>query len=240
MAYGDFKDLLKRTSSGKLLRNKAFNIAKNPKYDGYQRGLVSMIYKFFDKMSNGSGITMLQNKQLTGESHKPIIQKLKGRKLYSSFKDNIWGADLSEMQLISKTRLLLCVVGIFSDVWVLALKDKKDVTIVNVFQKVSNKSDRKPIKTWVDKGSEFYNRLMKSSLEKNDIGMHSTHNEGKSFIAERFITTLKNKIYKYMTPISKNVYIEKLNDLVNEYSNTYHRTVKMKPLDVKNNIFTKK
>ena len=140
------------------------------------------------------------------------------------------------MQLISKTRLLLCVVGIFSDVWVLALKDKKDVTIVNVFQKVSNKSDRKPIKTWVDKGSEFYNRLMKSSLEKNDIGMHSTHNEGKSFIAERFITTLKNK----MTPISKNVYIEKLNDLVNEYSNTYHRTVKMKPLDVKNNIFTKK
>ena len=73
MAYGDFKDLLKRTSSGKLLRNKAFNIAKNPKYDDYQRGLVSMIYKFFDKMSNGSGITMLQNKQLTGESHKPII-----------------------------------------------------------------------------------------------------------------------------------------------------------------------
>ena len=73
MAYGDFKDLLKRTSSGKLLRNKAFNIAKNPKYDGYKRGLVSMIYKFFDKMSNGSGITMLQNKQLTGESHKPII-----------------------------------------------------------------------------------------------------------------------------------------------------------------------
>ena len=73
MAYGDFKDLLKRTSSGKLLRNKAFNIAKNPKYDGYQRGLVSMIYKFFDKMSNGSGITMLQNKQLTGESHKQNI-----------------------------------------------------------------------------------------------------------------------------------------------------------------------
>ena len=73
MAYGDFKDLLKRTSSGKLLRNKAFNIAKNPKYDDYQRGLVSMIYKFFDKMSNGSGITMLKNKQLTGESHKPII-----------------------------------------------------------------------------------------------------------------------------------------------------------------------
>ena len=74
---------------------------------------------------------------------------------------------------------------------------------------------------------------MKSWLEKNDIKIYSTHNEGKSVAAERFITTLKNKIYKNMTSISKNVYIDKLDDIVNKYDNTYHRTIKMKPVDIK-------
>ena len=74
---------------------------------------------------------------------------------------------------------------------------------------------------------------MKSWLEKNDIEMYSTHNEGKSVVAERFIRTLKNKIYKYMTSISKNVYIDKLEDIVSKYNNTYHSTIKMKPGDVK-------
>ena len=74
---------------------------------------------------------------------------------------------------------------------------------------------------------------MKSWLEKNDIEMYSTHNEGKSLIAERFIRTLKNKIYKHMTSIPKNVYVDKLDDIVNKYNNTYHRTIKMKPVDVK-------
>ena len=76
---------------------------------------------------------------------------------------------------------------------------------------------------------------MKSWLEKNDIEMYSTHNEGKSVIAERFIRTLKNKIYKYMTSISKNVYIDKLDDIVNKYNNAYHSTIKLKPVDVKSN-----
>ena len=67
--------------------------------------------------------------------------------------------------------------------------------------------------------------------------MHSTHNEGKSVVAERFIRTLKNKIYKHMTAVSKNVYIDKLDDIVNEYNNTYHRTIKMKPIEVKDNTF---
>ena len=78
---------------------------------------------------------------------------------------------------------------------------------------------------------------MKSWLEKNDIEMYSTHNEGKSVIAERFIRTLKTKIYKYMTSISKNVYIDKLDDIVNKYNNTYHSTIKMKPVDVKSNTY---
>ena len=78
----------------------------------------------------------------------------------------------------------------------------------------------------VDKGSEFYNRSVKSFLHNNNIEMYSTHNEGKSVVAERFIRTLKNRTYKYMTSISKNVYIDKLDYMVNKYKNTYHRTIK--------------
>ena len=89
----------------------------------------------------------------------------------------------------------------------------------------------------VDKGSEFYNRSMKSWLEKNDIEMYSTHNQGKSAVAERFITTIKSKIYKYMTSISKNVYIDKLDDILHKYNNKKHRTIKMKPIDVKDNTY---
>ena len=89
----------------------------------------------------------------------------------------------------------------------------------------------------LDKGSEFYNSSFKKSLQDNDIVVYSTHNERKSVVVERFLRTLKNKIYKYMTSISKNVYIDKLDDLVNEYNNTYRRTIKMKPIDVKNNTY---
>ena len=78
---------------------------------------------------------------------------------------------------------------------------------------------------------------MKSWLEKNDIEMYSIHNEGKSVVAERFIRTLKNKIYKHITSLSANVCIDKLDDIVNEYNNTYHRRIKMKPMDVKSNTY---
>ena len=104
MAYRDFKDINRRTASNKILRDKAFTIAKDPKYNGYQRGLASMVYKFFDKKSKGGGInTPLEfNEQLAEELHKPIIRKFKKRKVYPGFKGNIWGADLGDMQLISR------------------------------------------------------------------------------------------------------------------------------------------
>ena len=134
------------------------------------------------------------------------------------------------MQLISKFtkgfRFLLCVIDIFSKyVWVVPLKDKKGASIVNAFQKILKESDRKPNKIWVDKGSEFYNNSFKKWLKDNDIEMYLIHNEGKSVVAERFIRTLMTKIYRYMTSISKNVYIDKLDDLVNEYNNIYHRII---------------
>ena len=237
MAYGDFKDLKRRTASDKILRDKAFHIAKNAKNDGYQRGLASMVYKFFDKKPTGGGVNVpLEfNEQLPKELHKPIIRKVKKRKVYSEYKDNIWGANLADMQLISKFnkgfRFLLCFIDVFSKyAWVVPLKDKKGVSIVDAFQKILDKSGRKPSKIWVDKGSEFYNSSFKNFLKDNDIEMYSIRNEGKSVVIERFIRTLKNKIYKYMTAI-----FILINYMI--YNNKYHRTIKMKPVDVKDNTY---
>ena len=243
-AYSDSKDLTKRTIADKNIKNRAFDIAKDPKYAGYQRGLASMVYKFFDSKVSGSRAKLIpENKQLANELHKPIIRKFEKRRVYSTFKDNIWSVDLVDMQLLSKynkeIRFLLCVIDIFSKyAWVVPLKDEKGVSIVKAFQSILKQSNSsKPNKIWVDKGSEFYNTYFKKWLRDNDVVMYSTHNEGKSVVAERFIRTLKSKIYKYMTSISKNVYIDKLDDIVDEYNNTYHTTIKMKPIDVKDNTY---
>ena len=131
----------------------------------------------------------------------------------------------------------MCIIDIFGKyAWVVPLKDKKGVSIADAFQKILDKSGHKPNKTWFDKGGEFYNSSFKKCLKDNDIEMYSIHNEGKSVAAERFIIrTLKTKIYKHMTSISINVSINKLDDVVGEYNQTYHRTIKMKPVDVKDN-----
>ena len=174
------------------MRDKPFIIVKNPKYDEYEKCLASVVYKLFDIKSAG-GTAMLanksaikneniSNKELPEELHKPIIKKFNKRKIQSIFIDNIWGAVLTDMQLISKfnkgIRFSLCVIDIFSKyAGVIPLKDKK------------------------------------------------RQNEEKSVVAEIFIRILKNKIYK------KNVYIDKLDEIVNKYNGTYHRTIKMKPVD---------
>ena len=161
--------------------------------------------------------------------------------MYSSFRDNIWGIDLADMQLTCKynkaIRYLLCAIDLFFKyAFVVPLKDKKGVNITNAFQSILDKSKRKPNKIWTDQGSEFYN-VFKKWLKDNDIIMYSTHNEGKSVVAERFMKTLKNKIYKHMTAISKNVYYDVLDGIVREYNNTYHKTIKMKPIDVGEDSF---
>ena len=110
----------------------------------------------------------------------------------------------------------MCVIDVFSNyAWVVPLKDKKGITITNGFQKILEEFNRKPTKTWADKGSEFYNISFKKWLKDNDIEMYSIHNKRKSVVAERFTRTLKNKIFKYMTAISKYVYFDVLDDIVN-------------------------
>ena len=116
-------------------------------------------------------------------------------------------------------------------------KIKKGITITNAFKKILKESNRKPYKIWVGKGSEFYNNSFKKWLKDNDIEMYSIPNERKSVVAERFVRTIKTKIYKYITSVSENVYIDKLDAIMGEYNNTYHSKIKMKPFDVKNNTY---
>ena len=124
------------------------------------------------------------------------------------------------------------VIDLFSKyVWVIPIKHKKRTSIVNAFQKIISE-EIKPNEIWVDQGSEFYNNSFKDFLQINNIEMYSTHNEGKSVVAERFIRTLKNKIFKHLTAISKKFYFNVLDDIVNKYNNTVHRTIKMKPIDI--------
>ena len=227
-AYAYHKDLINRTEADKVLRDKAYDIASNPDYDGYQRGLASMVYKYFDKKSTGSGI--VSSSILADELHKPIIKKFNKRKVYSQFKDNIWGVDLADMQSLSREnkgiKYLLCAIDLYSKyVFVIPLKDKKGISIVNPFDKIIKQSNRKPIKIWVDQGGEFYNNVFKKWLTDYDIIIYSTYNEG----------TLKNKLYKHMTATGKNVYYDVLDDAVNKYNNTKHSTIKMKPIDAGDN-----
>ena len=189
-------------------------------------GLASMVYNFFDKKSTslldkpvaGSRVNIdanksaFDNEKLVEKLHKPSIRKFEKRTVYSGFKDNIWGADLADMQLINKFkkgfRFLLCVIDIFIKyAWVLPLKDKEGITVANGFPKILKESNRrqsqskvgKQNKIWVDEESEIYNSSFKKSLKDNDVEIYSIQNEGKSVVTEKFIITLKSKIYKYMT-----------------------------------------
>ena len=176
---------------------------------------------------------------LADELHKPVIKTFNKRKVYSQFKDNIWGVDLADMQSLRKKnkgiKYLLCAIDLYSKyAFIVPLKDKKGISIVNAFNKIIKQSNRKPNKIWVDQGGELYNHNFKKWLSDNYIMMYLTYNEGKSVVAERFIRTLKNKLYKHMTASGKNVHYDVLDDVVNKYNNTKHSTIKMKPKDVKN------
>ena len=143
------------------------------------------------------------------------------------------------MQSLSKKnkgiKYLLYAIDLYSKyAFAIPLKDKKGISITNAFDKIIKQSKRKPNKVWVDQGSEFYNNNFKKWLSDNII-MYSTYNEGKSVVAERFIRTLKNKLYKHMTATGKTRYYDVFDAIVNKYNNTKHSTIKMKPKDVGNN-----
>ena len=145
---------------------------------------------------------------MVNELYKPIIRKFNKRRVCSSFRDNIWGVDLADMQSLSKynkgIKYLLRAIDFFSDYsWVIPIKDKKITSIVNAFKKIISEGI-KPNKTGVDQGSGFYNNSFKGFLKINNIEMYSTYNEGKSVVAERFITTLKKQDFDTYDSYLKN------------------------------------
>ena len=195
-------------------------------------------------MSRGSGAdAFLANKsatepnyQLANELYRQIIRKFKRGKVYSSFRDNVLGIDLVDMQSLSKhkgIKYLLCAIDLFSKyAWVVFLKDKRGITIINTFQKIISKGGEaeskgrcKPNKIWVHQGDEFYNKIFKRFLKINNIEMYSTYSEGKSAFADD--SHFKNSLFWCV--LIKTIL------LINTI--TVHRTTKMKRIDVTSNSY---
>ena len=166
-------------------------------------------------------------KGLAEELHKPIRRKFNRRKVLVNGIDKIWAADLVDMQAFFKfnrgVKYLLAVIDVFSKYgWLIPLKDKTEKSVASVLKTIFK--ERKPEKMWVDKGKEFYNKDVKDSIE-----LYSTENEEKSSVVERWIRMMKEKMWKYFSASHTNVYIDVLPDLVREYNNTGHSSIKMTP-----------
>ena len=172
---------------------------------------------------------------LAEELHKPVKRKFRKRRVLVSGNNEIWAADLADMRALSEenegVNFLLLVIDTFNKYgWIIPLKDKKGETMVNAFKKIF-KEGRKPKKLWTDKGREFYNKDMDDLRKLYDIELYSTENEEKSSIAERWIRTMKEKMFKYFTDYNTNKYIDVLPDLVTNYNNTVHSSTKLTPRD---------
>ena len=159
--------------------------------------LLKILNSFLMKAGVAVENEIIQNKSQLKNYTNELLENLEKRKVYSPFIYSIWGADLADLQILSKFDkkiwFLLCVIDIFSKyAWVILLKDK-GMTITNASQQILDESSCKQNKIRVDKGCEFYKRSIKSWLEKNAIEMYPIHNKGKSVVAERFIRTLKKK-----------------------------------------------
>ena len=199
----------------------------NPTIRGrMERGLVSSLIG--TKARFGWGLNKKKASSLAEELHKPIRRKFKKRRVLVGGIDRIWAADLVDMQAFSKfnhgVKYLLAVIGIFSKYgWLIPLKDKTGKSVASALKTIFK--ERKPEKIWVDKGKEFYNKDVKDLIE-----LYSTENEEKSSVVERWIRTMKEKMWKYFSAKSTNVYINVLSDLVKEYNNTRHSSIKMTPV----------
>ena len=167
--------------------------------------------------------------ELAEELHKPIRRKFKKRRVLVGGIDKIWTADLADMSALSKDNhgytFLLLVIDTFSKYgWVIPLKDKKGKTVADALKTIFE--ERKPEKLWTDKGKEFYNKDVKDLIE-----LYSTENEEKSSVVERWIRTIKEKMWKYFTDNNTYTYIDILPDLVEDYNNTKHSSIKMTPVE---------
>ena len=187
------------------------------------------------KRKMGWGIVKWSN-ELANELHKPIRHKFPKRKVFTKNVDDIWAADLVEMNKLSKFnkgyKYLLTVIDVFSKYgWIIPLKNKTGVSVANGLKMIFKQDNRKPSRIWTDKGKEFYNKTVKSLLEKDNILLYSTENEEKSSVVERWNRTMKRNMWKYFTANNTHVYINILPQLVDRYNTTYHRSIKGTPQD---------
>ena len=175
------------------------------------------------------------NLRLADELHKPIKRKYARRRVISNGIDEIWAADLVEMQQFSKWnkgyKYLLMVIDVFSKYgWIVPLKNKKGETVAEAFESILEEG-RLPKMLWTDKGSEFYNRWVKDLFDKHNIKLYSTENEEKSSVVERWNRTMKEKMWKQFTAQNSTEWVDILPKLLTEYNNTKHRSIKMTPAE---------
>ena len=174
------------------------------------------------------------NNKLADELHHRVIKSFPKRRVYVDSIDQTWAVDLVDMQQYSKQnkhyKYLLAVIDVFSKYgWLIPLKNKTGVAVSEAFKTLFK--DRKLIYIWSDKGSKFYNRQVKELLKANDIELYSTENEENSSVVERWIGTMKQHMYKYFTANETTKYYDVLDDLVKDYNNTVHSSIKMTPIE---------
>ena len=190
-------------------------------------------------MGSNNGNRICKKKKFTPlaeELHRSIKRKFKKRRVLVSGIDKIWTADLADMSAFSKendgVEFLLLVIDTFSKYgWIIPLKNKAGKTMVEAFKSIF-KEGRKPEKLWTDKGREFYNKDVKDLLKSYLIELYSTENEEKSSIVERWIRTMKDKIWKYFTDSRTQRYLDVLPDLLEDYNNTVHSSTEFTPVEV--------
>ena len=200
----------------------------NPSFkERMERGLVSTLIG--TKKRFGWGVGKKKVSLLAEELHKPIRRKFNKRRVLVSGVDKIWAADLADMKAFSKYNqgynFILVVIDIFSKYgWTIPLKNKEGKTVAEELKTIFK--ERKPEKMWVDKGKEFYNKDVKDLIE-----LYSTENEETSSVVERWIRTMKEKMWKYFTDNNTYIYMDILPDLVNDYNKTRHSSIKMTPVE---------
>ena len=208
---------------------KELNQITNPSLrERLERGLVSNLINA--KANLGLGLASIKwTDQLAEELHKPVIKKFRKRSVYVKGIDKIFAADLVDMQAFSRfnngVKYLLTVIDIFSKYgWMIPLKSKTGEEVASALKKIFK--ERKPDKLWVDKGKEFYNKNVQKL-----VNLYSTENEEKSSVVERWNRTMKEKMFKYFSANSTRKYIDILDELVEDYNNTVHSSIKMTPVE---------
>ena len=247
IAYSQNSDTKNRNVADDILAKLAMDIANNvnePAYERQQARTVAAVMATKSRFGLGTKPkkqVWFEDQQdfsdaLAEELHSGVRRKFQRRRVQVFGVDEIWSADLVEMQDFSKDndgfRYLLTVIDVMSKyAWAVPLKDKTGNSVTAAFEKIVKESGRKPMKLWVDKGKEFYNKVMDRFLEENKIDRYSSESELKATVVERFNRTLKTIMWKYFTAKNTHKYVNVLDKLVHIYNNSNHSTIGMAPTE---------